>query len=77
MSKTVHRMERRDFLAYKANAITSIVEAALYECLCLGDSFEEVEKLRPSLQRALMRWWNEHNTNQVLKTRSGRLRTND
>lgn len=79
MEKIVHNMTRSDFRRFREMAIDGLLDATFYEYLGLGGDLDEAEALKPSLRRALTRWWNtQHSCAFPEKERTactGKLRT--
>jgi len=59
VAKIVYRMARIDFLKFREMAIAGLLEATFYEYLYLGPPFEEAERVKASLRKALEHWWDE------------------
>jgi hypothetical protein len=78
VEKIVHNMTRTDFRRFREMAIDGLLEATFYEYLGMGCDIDEAEALKPSLRRALTRWWNaKHSYASPVKARvtcTGKLR---
>jgi hypothetical protein len=57
VEKIVHNMALSEFRQFREMAIDGLLEATFYEYLYLGCPFDEAERLKVSLRRALARWW--------------------
>jgi hypothetical protein len=57
VEKIVHNMALSEFRQFREMAIDGLLEATFCEYLYLGCPVEEAEALKPSLRRALARWW--------------------
>jgi hypothetical protein len=76
VEKIVHNMTRSDFRRFREMAIDGLLDATFYEYLGLGGDIDEAEALKPSLRRALTRWWNAQHAWAVKKRTActGKLR---
>jgi hypothetical protein len=73
MKKAVIYIEGWRYKRHRENLIADMSEAVLqihYDC---GAPMEEIDALRPSLQKAIGRWWDSHNTYHDDHTKWGRF----